>query len=109
MVKQGRKKKNKRIQSKPPLIFLPRAPSVLIFFFKRIELTPDGRLLELEELVPDEPDDEAGLPHGGVAEQNELEVVDSAVACRRSSSAWCHIGGCHDYYCFIDDFVYRKQ
>jgi len=35
----------------------------------------DGGLLELEELVPDEADDEARLADGGVAEEDEFKVT----------------------------------
>ena len=37
--------------------------------------TANRRLLKLEKLVPHEPDHEAGLAHGRVAQQDELEVV----------------------------------
>ena len=41
----------------------------------REKLTTNCRFLKFEELVPDEPNDEAGLADGRVAQQDQLEVA----------------------------------
>ena len=41
----------------------------------REKLTTNCRFLEFEELVPDEPNDEAGFADGRVAQQDQLEVA----------------------------------
>lgn len=44
-------------------------------FRENFQRTSNCGFLEFKELVPDEPNDEAGLADGGVAQKDQLEVA----------------------------------